>query len=211
MQTDKIRVTSDGVGTEAALNETVKFAEYVGLDEKESMKLRLLAEETMGLVTAITNKFDADFWIERVDEKDCKIHLLAYTRMTLDKKDELIEVSSSKSNSAYSGFMGKIRELIENSVYSFEEMGELQAQYGYSPLMYGSMGMMDVDTFSATSGISAWSMEQYRQNIEDARESDDAAQEAWDELEKSIVANVADDVKVYIKGDTVEMVIEKKF
>ena len=35
------------------------------------------------------------------------------------------------------------------------------------------------------------------------------AAEAWDELEKSVVAHVADDVKVSIHGRTVEMVIIK--
>ena len=37
-----------------------------------------------------------------------------------------------------------------------------------------------------------------------------AARAAWDELEKSIVANIADDVKVSVKGNNVELVIEKK-
>ena len=39
---------------------------------------------------------------------------------------------------------------------------------------------------------------------------DAAAKEAWDELEKSVVAKVADDVKVAIRGRTVEMTIVKK-
>ena len=39
---------------------------------------------------------------------------------------------------------------------------------------------------------------------------DAAAKEAWDELEKSVVAKVADDVNVAIRGRTVEMTIVKK-
>ena len=39
---------------------------------------------------------------------------------------------------------------------------------------------------------------------------DQAALEAWDELEKSVVARVADDVKVFIRGATVELVLLKK-
>ena len=39
---------------------------------------------------------------------------------------------------------------------------------------------------------------------------DDAAREAWDELEKSVVKNVADDVRVSICGGSVEMTILKK-
>jgi hypothetical protein len=37
------------------------------------------------------------------------------------------------------------------------------------------------------------------------------AAEAWDELEKSVVSNLADDVKVSINGRNVEMVILKQF
>ena len=40
--------------------------------------------------------------------------------------------------------------------------------------------------------------------------NDDSAKEAWDELEKSVVAKVADDVKVSIRGRMVEMAIIKK-
>ena len=35
--------------------------------------------------------------------------------------------------------------------------------------------------------------------------------EDWDELEKSVVANLADDVRIGIAGQDVEMVISKKF
>ena len=37
-----------------------------------------------------------------------------------------------------------------------------------------------------------------------------ATQEEWDELEKSVVAKVADDVKVSMRGRNVEMIIVKK-
>ena len=42
------------------------------------------------------------------------------------------------------------------------------------------------------------------------RRGDAIVQEARDELEKSVVAHVADDVKVSIKGRVVEMIIYKK-
>jgi len=41
-------------------------------------------------------------------------------------------------------------------------------------------------------------------------DSDPRIREAWDELEKSVVNHVADDIKVYIRGRLVEMVITKK-
>jgi len=40
--------------------------------------------------------------------------------------------------------------------------------------------------------------------------ADPAAKEAWDELEKSVVTHVADDIRVSIRNGNVEMVILKK-
>ena len=53
-----------------------------------------------------------------------------------------------------------------------------------------------------------WSLSAYREAVEEHRE---AEPEKWDELEKSITAKLADDVKIFIRGNTVEMVIEKTF
>lgn len=67
---------------------------------------------------------------------------------------------------------------------------------GGAPQMYGSY---------------QWSMEDYRKQLRQYREQNaEGSQEAWDELEKSVVSRVADDVKVSILGRTVEMTIEKR-
>ena len=56
-----------------------------------------------------------------------------------------------------------------------------------------------------------WSMRRYEAALyPQVEKNDPAAQEAWDELEKSVVKNVADDVKVYIRNGVVELVILKK-
>ena len=55
-----------------------------------------------------------------------------------------------------------------------------------------------------------WSMRRYENVVSSKLGQDEAAREAWDELEKSVVKNVADDVKVSIRGGFVEMIIIKK-
>ena len=45
-----------------------------------------------------------------------------------------------------------------------------------------------------------------RKKAEDAK-----AREEWDELEKSIVANIADEVSIAIRGSEVEMTVYKNF
>ena len=61
--------------------------------------------------------------------------------------------------------------------------------------------------------IYMWSLQQYRQDVQEQKEKgdDEAIDDLLDELEKSIVANIADDVKVSVKGNSIEMIIRKNF
>ena len=51
-----------------------------------------------------------------------------------------------------------------------------------------------------------WSLQNYRKNVTSRKDTDE---EAWDELEKSIIAKIADEVKVWLEADTTRVVIEK--
>ena len=53
-----------------------------------------------------------------------------------------------------------------------------------------------------------WSMKAYKSAIAEHREEEP---DKWDELEKSIMARLADEIKIFIRRNTVEMVIEKAF
>ena len=44
-------------------------------------------------------------------------------RILNKKKRELIDASSDKKNAAYKGFMGKIREMMEEGIYAVDEAG----------------------------------------------------------------------------------------
>ncbi|MCR5728363.1 MAG: hypothetical protein K6G24_12960 [Lachnospiraceae bacterium] len=208
MQTDKIMVSANGTGWSEALEEAGKFSSYIGLDKKAGLRVRLLTEEALGMIEAIAGDFSAEYWIE--SDKKCKVRLYLKARTDMDfaKKRELIEASSDKKNKASKGFMGKIRQIVENALYSVDEVGALSAEYGGSSLMYGTMGMCDIDPAAPVNYM--WSLENYKSSIENASDTDEAAKEAWDELEKSIVGSIADDVKVGVTGNNVEIIIEKK-
>ena len=209
MQTDKIVVAAGGNGRESAFREAQKFADYIGLDNKAAQRLRLLTEETLGMMEAITGNFSAKYWIESAEDGKYKMHLTAATIMDFDKKQQLIDVSSDKKNAAAKGIMGKIGQIIENSLYSIDKAGSLSAEYGGTPLMYGEMGMCDMSGMESSTYF--WSLQKYRDNISKYEQDDEAYKEAWDELEKSIVANIADDISVAVKGDTVDMIITKTY
>ncbi|MCR5142759.1 MAG: hypothetical protein K6C68_09575 [Ruminococcus sp.] len=56
----------------------------------------------------------------------------------------------------------------------------------------------------------AWSLMNYI-NAFDREEEKQNRSEAWDELEKSIIANLADDVVVGVLNGKVDIVVKKKF
>ena len=210
METNKIKIDSKGLGREQVLEETAKFAVYNNLDKKTAYHIRLLAEETLGMVTAITEDFDAQFWLETTPDHVCRLHLLAHTYMDYDKEKQLMAVSADGKNIAVKGFMGRIGQFIRNALYNVNEIEEANMYYAYDPMLYGATGMMDAESMAISSMIYSWSMQQYQQELEQNKENNQEAEKAWDELEKSIVASIADNVLVGVKGDTVELIIEKK-
>ena len=206
MQTDKIQVLSNGQGMEAALAESEKFAAYMGIEGKPALHLRLLTEELLGMVRAITGDFKAYFWIENQEGGGYRIHLDAETPMNLDKKTELISLSSKGVNNVLGGFMGKIRDMVENGLYYYNKVDQLQLKNG----IYTPVGVTAGITPEST-GVDGfvWTMDEYRDRMNSARGSDPDASKAWDELERSIVASIADDVVVSVRKNMVKITISK--
>ncbi|MBQ3764941.1 MAG: hypothetical protein II869_08215, partial [Synergistaceae bacterium] len=118
---------------------------------------------------------------------------------------ELLSVSTTGENTAHLGIMEKIRGIIEAGMYGLEEGFKLQAKYGTGMFSYGALGVIDDGMSDA---LYSWSMQKYRADIE-AKGDDEA--DSVDELEKSIIANIADDVKVGIRKDSLELTVVKKF
>jgi hypothetical protein len=191
---------------EEALAESEKFASYIDLDRKQALHLRLLTEELLGMMRVITGDFDAYFWIESQKEGGYRIHLDAETPMNLDKKAELISLSSKGVNNVSGGFMGKIRDIVENGLYYYNKVDQLQLKNGiYTPVGIAS----GISPENAGVDGFVWTMEEYRGKMKSARGSDPAASSAWDELERSIVASIADDVVVSVRKNAVKITISK--
>ena len=198
MKTDVIRVTSGGQGLTDALDQAAAAAVYRDLSPRNALHLRLLTEETLGLVRSVTGEMAGQFWIE--DEGGlCEIHLVVHTPMTGKKREGLLSASSTGKNAAATGIMGRLRDF-------FAREDEFDTGF-FTPMM--SEAVFESGT-SPTLDLE-WSLARYRAELLARPRGDQDAAKAWDELEKSVVTHVADEVKVYIKGDRVEMVILKDF
>ena len=201
----KFMVNSDADRIAAARYATENFAWQVKLDKHETLRLSLLVEETRGLAKTVLDDFYGQIWFT-ADGKACEIHFEATADMNADRKEELLSVSSTGKNAAKRGFMAKLGEMISGALHSAGKTMDTYGQtmnYGiiYNPnMMSGNTDMMTV-----------WTLQTYRNDLDLARGDNDNAEEAWDELEKSIVAKLADDIVVGVKGDRIDLVIKKEF
>lgn len=183
---------------EAIFNECEKVASYNGLTHKQALQLRLLCEEIDGMLPNIIEDFDGDFWID-FENNVCKVNVsICIPEINAGKKDELINIAKSKKNAAAVGIVGKIRNAIED-FFLDEDVAEGLA---VTPDPFGlATGFSDGVNYSYI-----WSLGEYRNSV-----TEEAQAEAWDELEKSVIASVADDVIVGVKGKIANIVIVKNF
>ena len=199
MKTDVIVVSSKGARMETALNQAEKVAAYKNLPPRDALHLRLLTEEMMGMMRSLTGETEGAFWIED-QEGEYRLHLKVHTRMDSGKREQLLSAASSGKNESARGLMGRLRDFFDRG--ADEDIASFS-----SPLM---LPVMFVESTTPTLDWE-WSMIRYEDALSaQVRREDSRAKEAWDELEKSVVAKVADDVKVSIRGHEVEMTIVKK-
>ncbi|MCR5357536.1 MAG: hypothetical protein K6E63_09075 [Lachnospiraceae bacterium] len=209
-KTREIHISNDEATTATALKLTDEFIEKLGLEGKKAIRFRLISEETIGMVRAMTGDFEALFWLEN-DGDAYRVKLIAKTEMDIDKKDSLIAASTSKKNAAVKGIMGKIGEIIENGLLNYDDVAKLQQEYGSGYLDYASMGFNLSAEYVSSGAPLMWSLSNYREQLEDAVATNAPAREAWDELEESIVASIAEDITVGVKKDRVDMTITARF
>lgn len=203
MKSDVIHVTSDGAGVAEALKQTEAVAAFKALDKKDSIHLLLITEEMMGMLKALTGEHEADFWIEDEDST-FSLHLKAETEMNSEMRKNLLAASSSGENIAAKGVMGKIRDLFNRMVEPSE--GALPEEYstGWDNNNLPTYEAASVARSMSIVATSTWSLNRYKA-------LNKASEEAWDELEKSIIANIADEIEIGIADKTVEMVVYKSF
>ena len=205
MKTDVMKISPNGEGMAEALRQTEKAAAFQELTPKQGLRLRLLAEEMMGMLRTIVGEEQASYWVEAEGNK-FSLHLAMGTRMNMDLREELLKTSTSGKNAAIKGFMSRIKDI-------FVQLSEPDGA-GMSPAEYG-FSYVDVASFEdASLGVTThglmygWSLREYKSALWEHREEE---ADKWDEMEKSITAKLADEVKVFIRGNTVEMVVEKTF
>ena len=209
MKSDVVQIERSGEGTQAALYAASASAAYRGLNKKDAIHLRLLSEEMLGMIRQITHETQATFWVESEDMR-FTLHLVARPLITGKMRKDLLTASTSGKNAAAKGFMGKIRDIFDRALTA-SDPDDLVNSFAQGFVIPAGLIAGDPLAYEAASGMMVWSMKHYKMAIEDESVQSASAKEEWDELEKSIVANIADEIKIAIAGDKVEMTVYKNF
>ena len=197
MKTDICTISNDRSTYNAIFTEVEKSAEYNKLEKKQALYLRLLAEELVSMLPELLEIGSGEFWIEN-NGPDFELHASIKSKgLSVFDKENILSVSSSGKNAASTGIMNKIKVMAENMLGDFIEVSKMGAENGW-------YNFYDMGSGVETMYVNSWSLSNYKENVDNNTEE-------WDELEKSIIANIADDVIVGVKGKKVDIIIKKKF
>ena len=188
---------------------TAKLEKYCDDINKVEVSLKVVKPETAMNKEASIKVLvpNGEFFAEN-DGTNYELHVnLTADDMTLDLRDELISVSKSGKNAAAKGVMGKIRAVVETMLLSASDpslnipTGEFYDCHGYN------MGFGYINSALAYEDgyLYSWSLYSYKTAVKEKEE------DAYAELERSIVAKLADDIIVGVRGNQVEIIVKKAF
>lgn len=195
MKSNICKIEKGALDLGVILKESEKVAIYNELNDKQTLQLRLLCEEVDGMLPNVIDEYSGDFWID-FEEGVCKINVaIEFNEFTASKKKELIKIAKNKKNAAVTGILGKIRSVLEDMFLDSEWKKSYEMAYLFNCANESCLG---------TDYSYMWSLQRYKQVIR-------KEEKEWDELEKSIIMSIADDVIVGVKGRKANFIIVKKF
>lgn len=176
----------DKIELAQALDMVEKFDD---LNLKEKNSLRLLTEELFSMTKTLLKNRETAFEIKR-EGKSFQLCMAVRANVGEKAREEFLSLSSKKENVASKGFMGKVISVLEDFIYPDDS----EISSVYHPMMYGENFDM------------VWTMSYF---IDSAPQEEQ--KKVWDGMEKSIIANFADDIVIGVRNSRVEIVIKKKF
>lgn len=183
----EIKIT--GCGSKEAL-EQIDTIEELGIKERGC--LRLLTEEMFSMCRELLDVYSLDFEIKQ----DSKLYTLTgITEMRVNDtvREQLLSASSSGKNAANKGVKGILGAVFE--LFSMERDGEF----------YRSVSIYGMHNLGGAYGH-AWTLSRYITEI-----AANQGKNEWDGLEKSIIANFADDISIGVRSHRLKMTVTKTF
>ena len=182
---------------ERALDETARLGQDNGLNKGEISRLRLLGEELVRMMPEIVGDVDMKYWTEH-KKRQYRIHVSADVYMTREIRKSLLSVSSTDKNAANQSFTEQMRAVISDMASDRN-------------IKRSSVARGDDDGGTGRQNVYRWSMRSFKSSVEDVKKRTGETDMTWQELEKSIIVRIADDVSISIMGTSVEIIAFKSF
>ncbi len=176
-------------GIEDVLDEIEKTARYCGFTNKQTLQLRLLSEELIGMIQVSRVEYEGQFWIES-GLNSCDLHMQLDLLLEDDIRKELKSIS--EINSISKSLVGDIYEFIINVM-----AGKAARMKPECPMMRASFKGL---------GTVNWSLTSYKRVLSEVGNT-----EELDFLSKSIIAKLSDDILLSTRDNQVELIIKKDF
>ena len=194
IRTEKLWVSGEVLRMEEVTEMLKAFAAKTEIRGKDFQHMVLLTEETLGMANQLLKNFEGEIWLEGTPS--------GYDIVL--EADVLPDDGRHETPAANpEGFMAKIAEML-NCSYMFDNAQDLPEDLAGMLPDYMSYGAKESSQSPVWAG--SWSLSAYRYNLrqhEDQKETEIAL----DELEKSIVAKLAEEVTIGIHGRRIRMVI----
>ncbi|MDO4187651.1 MAG: mechanosensitive ion channel [Lachnospiraceae bacterium] len=188
-----------------AVSEAERYAISENLDNGMKLRIRLLSEELLSLVGGIPEMKSGVFFVER-EGSDYEICFDADGKINRKTRDSLVGVSSTNTNEAYVGVSGMIIRAIDSMLLmsSNDKKGYNKA---FMNTMEQSIGKADDDY--------RWSYNIYKEKeqeslavIEMDSQADIENQNSSiekDDIVKSVLTNLADDIRISVRTNHVSI------
>ena len=163
-----------------SMTEVLDQIELLREDVKVRSSLRLLSEEMFSMMANVLDTKEATFEIVKKDGA-YSLTIVAEADVSEQAREAYLSVSANGKNNAYSGIVGKLFAIAD-----FIDGGSPVEPMSVSP-----------------EGV-YWAMSEYIAKSSHEKDLD------WDGMEKSIIANFADDVIVGVRNRKLEMTVIKK-
>jgi hypothetical protein len=179
--------------TESSMADALAQIEMLeGISPKNRGCLRLLTEEMFSMCRELLGTDVMDFVI-RCEGKRYALCVASRTRVDTAAREQFLSMSSNGKNAANAGVKGMLGEILEALSFEGEPaLGNAAWAYGISPTV-GDYTCM-------------WTLSHYM-----AEAPQQTLQNEWDGMEKSIIANFADDVAIGVRSGWLEMTVTKTF
>ena len=189
-QSKKCSVDGSDKTLAAAITEVERYTSAENLEKGTKLRIRLLSEELLSLVSGLPRMKEGSFYIER-EGTDYAICFDADAKISKETREKLVSVSSTNVNDAYIGLSGVFTHAIDSMMAM-----SINDQKGISK---SSMDTMEQSIGKAENDY-RWSYNIYKEKENEnlaSFDNEDIINE--DEIGKSVLTSLSDDIRISVR------------